>query len=32
VPYNFLQPLYAGVGIVIIVLTLVPSVRAYYRR
>ena len=32
VPYNFLQPLYAGVGAVIIVLTLVPSVRAYYRR
>ena len=32
VPYNFLQPFYAVVGIVIIALTLVPSVRAYYRR
>jgi endonuclease/exonuclease/phosphatase family metal-dependent hydrolase len=32
VPYSFLQPFYAGVGIVIIALTLVPSVRAYYRR
>jgi len=32
VPYNFLQPLYAAVGAVIIALTLVPSVRAYYRR
>ncbi len=32
VPYSFLQPLYAGVGVVIIALTLAPSVRAYYRR
>jgi len=32
VPYNFLQPFYAGVGIVIIALTLAPSVRAYYLR
>jgi hypothetical protein len=32
VPYSILQPFYAGVGIVIIALTLVPSVRAYYRR
>ena len=32
VPYSVLQPLYAGVGIVIIALTLAPSVRAYYRR
>jgi len=32
VPYNFLQPFYACVGIVIIVLTLLPSVRAYYYR
>ena len=32
VPYSFLQPLFAGVGAVIIALTLVPSVRAYYRR
>ena len=32
VPYSFLQPFYAGVGIVIIALTLAPSVRACYRR
>ena len=32
VPYSLLQPLYAGVGIVIVALTLLPSVRTYYRR
>lgn len=32
IPFTFLQPFYATVGIVIILLTLVPSVRAYYRR
>jgi hypothetical protein len=32
IPFNFLQPFYGTVGTVIIVLTLLPSVRAYYRR
>jgi hypothetical protein len=32
IPYNFLQPLYAVVGAAILVLTLMPSVRAYYRQ
>ena len=32
IPSTFLQPFYAGVGVVIILLTLAPSVRAYYRR
>ena len=32
VPYNFLQPFYVVVGLVIIALTLAPSVRGYYRR
>ncbi len=32
VPLSFLQPFYAGVGLVIIALTLTPPVRAYYRR
>ena len=31
VPYSFLQPFYAAVGVVIIALTLAPSVRGYYR-
>jgi hypothetical protein len=32
IPLTFLQPFYAGVGLVIILLTLAPSVRAHYRR
>ena len=32
VPLSFLQPFYAGVGLVIIALTLAPPVRACYRR
>jgi hypothetical protein len=32
VPLSFLQPFYAGVGLVIIALTLAPPVRAFYRR
>jgi hypothetical protein len=32
IPYSFLQPFYAAVGIVIIALTLAPSARAYYGR
>jgi hypothetical protein len=31
-PVSFLEPFYAGVGVVIVALTLAPSVRAYYRR
>ena len=32
VPYTFLQPLYAAVGLAIVVLTFMPSVRAACRR
>ena len=32
IPFTFLQPFYAAVGIVIVLLTLAPSVRAFYRR
>ncbi len=32
IPLTFLQPFYAGLGLIIILLTLAPSVRAYYRR
>jgi hypothetical protein len=32
VPYSNLQTTYAAVGALIVVLTLMPSVRAYYRR
>ena len=31
VPYSFLQPFYGAVGVAIIVLTLMPGARAYYR-
>ena len=32
IPFNVLQPFYGAVGIVIILLTLAPRVREYYRR
>ena len=32
IPFTFLQPFYAAVGVVIVLLTLAPSVRAFYRR
>jgi hypothetical protein len=31
IPYSFLQPFYGAVGVAIIVLTLMPGARAYYR-
>jgi len=32
IPFSALQPLYATIGLVIVALTLLPVVRAYYRR
>ena len=32
IPFSFLQPLYAAVGVAIVALTLAPGVRRSYRR
>lgn len=32
IPFSFLQPFYAAIGLAVIALTLSPVVRAYYRR